>query len=394
MQASDTSFAQSVVATASDVRGTVLEAAGARRLGVDLEASGMFSYRARTCTVQLAWDTGRRVAIVDALAAPVSELAGLLGERGPVKVVHDVAFDARLLAESGVELGNVHDTAVAARMLGRTATGLASLLETELGVRIAKDMQQHDWRVRPLDASMLVYLAGDVAHLEALDRRLWDEVEARGIDAEVLEETRYRIACAVAAARTPPSGPPYLRIKGIDRMAERELAVLREVAEVREREAERRDVPPYRVANNEALLAVARARPTTPAEVARIRGIGVASPAARAFAAELARAVASAGETLPPEERARLERPRMPAAVVRARREREARLLAWRREEAKRRGVDEQVVLPGHCAKEIVGTDVATLLDVARVPGIGAFRLERDGEAIVRALRGDGSPPA
>jgi len=394
MQASDASFAPPVVATAPDVRGLVLEAAGARRLAVDLEASGMFSYRARTCTVQLAWDAGRRVTIVDALTAPVMELAGLLGERGPVKIVHDVAFDARLLAESGVELGNVHDTAVAARMLGRTATGLASLLGAELGVHIGKDMQQHDWRVRLLDASMLAYLAGDVAHLEALDRRLWDEVEARGIDAEVLEETRYRVACAVAAARTPPTGPAYLRIKGIDRMAERELAVLRAVADVREREAERRDVPPYRVANTDALLAVARARPMTPGEVARIRGIGVGSPAARAFAAEVARAVASAGETLPSAERARFERPRTPASVVRARREREGRLLAWRRAEAKRRGVDEQVVLPGHCAKDIVETEIATVPDLARVPGIGAFRLERDGQAIVRALRGDGDPAA
>ena len=69
------------------------------------------------------------------------------------------------------------------------------------------------------------------------------------------------------------------------------------------------------------------------------------------------------------------------------RKEREARLTAWRREEAKKRGVDEQVVLPGHCLKDIAalpGTPDASAL--AAVPGLGAFRVDRDGPAIARAL--------
>jgi ribonuclease D len=340
--------------------------------------------------VQLAWDEGRRVVVVDTLAVPLAGLRDLLGLHGPVKIVHDVAFDARLLAEGGVELGNVHDTAIAARMLGRTATGLATLLEAELGLRITKEMQQHDWRLRPIDATMLAYLAADVAHLEALELKLWSAVVERGIEDEVLEETRYRIASAVSAARAPSTDPPYVRIKGVDRLPERELAILRAVAQIREREAERRDVPPYRVASNDALLAVARARPTSPAAVARIRGIGTSSPDARAFVAELARAVSSAEQTLPESERARFERPRVPAAVAKGRREREARLSAWRRAAAKRRGVDEQVVLPGHCAKDAVEHDITTLEDLARVPGIGEFRVKRDGEDILRALRGEG----
>src|SRR6185312_8592648 len=137
------------------LRDVIAAAGAAERLAVDVEASGMFAYRARTCTLQLAWDGGEKVAVVDALATSIEPLRELLGDSGPVKIVHDVAFDARLLAESGIALGNVHDTAVAARMLSRAATGLATMLEVELGVRIAKTMQQHDWRVRPLDDKML-----------------------------------------------------------------------------------------------------------------------------------------------------------------------------------------------------------------------------------------------
>lgn len=378
-----------VVDWEADLASVAGDAGQAVRLAVDLEASGMFTYRARICTVQLGWRSGERLAVVDALAVPVGGLAPLLGAAGPTKIVHDVAFDARLLAEVGVELGNVHDTAVAARMLGRAATGLASLLESELGLRIAKDRQQDDWRVRPLDAEMLAYLAADVAYLEALETVLWNEVVQRGIEAEVLEETSYRLASASAAAREPQDAPPYLRIKGVDKLSERERAVLRAIALVREREARRRDVPPYRVASSDTLVAIARARPETAREISGMRGVGNASPAARAFVDELARAVASAGELLPEDERALFDRPRPPAAETRARREREVRLMAWRRAEAKQRGVDEQVILPGHCAKDAVDGAVTSVERLARIPGIGAFRVARDGETIVRVLRGD-----
>jgi len=51
--------------------------------------------------------------------------------------------------------------------------------------------------------------------------------------------------------------------------------------------------------------------------------------------------------------------------------------------------VNEQVVLPGHCAKDVVDGDVEHVEDLGRIPGIGAFRVRRDGEAIVRALHAD-----
>ncbi len=383
-----TPFAARIVAREDELRDVVRAAARAPRVAVDVEASGMFSYRARPCTVQLCWGGGEHAVVVDALATPIAPLAELLGDAGPVKIVHDVAFDARLLAENGIPLANVHDTAVAARMLSRLATGLATLLDVELGVHIGKTLQQHDWRLRPLDDRMLGYLADDVVHLEALDDKLWHEAVERGIEDAVLEETRYRIGTAAAASLPAPS-PPYTRVKGAGRLAERELAVLRAVAELREREAERRDVPPHKVASGDALLAIARARPKTVEELGRVRGLPAASPEARAFVTELLGAVRAAGDRIPDDERFHFEPVRMPAALARQRRQREARLTAWRRAEAKRRGVDEQVVLPGHCLKDAVDEGVETVDDLAHVPGFGAFRARAYGESILRALRGE-----
>ncbi len=382
-----------IVARDDELRDVVTAAARAARVAVDVEASGMFAYRARPCTVQLAWDEGGQVAVVDTLATSIAPLGELLGPDGPVKIVHDVAFDARLLAESGIALANVHDTAVAARMLSRLATGLASLLDAELGVHIGKAMQQHDWRVRPLDDRMLEYLAADVVHLEALEQKLWSEVGGHGIEDAVLEETRYRIASAIAATQPPEVVPPYARVKGAGRLAERELAVLRVAADLREREAERRDVPPHKIAPAETLIAIARARPKTAQELARVRGVPIGTPAARAFAAALLPALATASDRIPDDERRYFEPVRLPVAQARLRRQREARLIAWRRTEAKRRGVDEQVVLPGHCLKDTVDADVESLEDLSRVPGLGEFRVRQHGEAILQALRAEEVQP-
>jgi ribonuclease D len=376
-----------VATRAEDVARAATRFAGARRIGFDLESNGLFAYKAQVCTVQLGAEG--EVIVVDALAAALAPLRDLLGEDGPIKVVHDVAFDARMLAEQGIRLGNCHDTSIAARMLGRTSTGLATLLMGELGVAVDKTLQSHDWGKRPFDAAALAYLAADVLHLDALDDTLWAAIEGAGIAEEVEEETRYRLSTAIAAAAEVDARPPYARIKGIERVPPNELPILRRVAELREREAARRDVPPYKVLGNEVLLAIASASPTTLDELRRVRG-ATSGPRAAGLAHEMLRAVAAgiADGGIPEAERALFERPRVPSAVGKARRAREARLLAWRREAAAARGVDEQVVLPGHCVKSLAENSALTAEELARTPGLGAFRVARDGQAILRALEG------
>jgi hypothetical protein len=51
------------------------------------------------------------------------------------------------------------------------------------------------------------------------------------------------------------------------------------------------------------------------------------------------------------------------------------------------------VVLPGHCLKDAADSEPAGLDELARIPGLGAFRVERDGAAILRTLKGEGGSP-
>jgi ribonuclease D len=180
-----------------------------------------------------------------------------------------------------------------------------------------------------------------------------------------------------------------VRLKGIDKLPEAELAVLRHVAAVREEKARALDVPPYKVLAPDVLLAIAHARPRTQAELARIKG-AMQGRRAASIASEILRAVEAglAEPTIPEADRAMLERPRVPSSVARQRRAREQRLSKWRRDEAQRRGVDEQVVLPGHCLQAVADlAEPATIDALAAVPGMGAFRVARSGEAILAALR-------
>ncbi len=375
-----------VLQTDRDVHRVVSELHRESCVAVDIESNGLFRYRPSICTVQLA--TAREVFIVDTLAASPNTLAPLLGAQGPRKILHDVSFDARLLADSGIELANVFDTQLAARMLGRTATGLASLMQAELGISIDKALQHHDWTARPLRAHHIEYLARDVMHLASLAERLERDVRSLGIGQAVEEETRYRLEQAFLCPNLVDPRPPYTRLKGIDRTPASDLPVLRRLADVREKRAKSLDVPPYKVLGPDVLFDIARKKPTSFDELSRIKG-ATSGARARSLAPALLEAV-RLGQTdgpIPETERALFERPRLTSSVVKARRAREVRLTSWRRAEAKKRGVDEQVVLPGHCLQDLASLAEEASLDVlTKVPGIGRFRIEQDGAAIVEAL--------
>jgi ribonuclease D len=374
--------------------------ARAEAVAVDVEANGLHAFRPRLCTVQLAWSEQGEIAIaiVDALATPLGALAGVLGERGPVKVLHDLTFDARMLAEVGAPLARVRDTSVAARLLGFKATGLAAVAESELGVVLHKRFQQHDWSRRPLGEEHLAYLAGDVAHLLAIDARLADKARERDVEDEIADECAYKLATAFAPPRD--GRPAYVRIKGAQALDPTGRAILRRLTLARDAIAGDADVPAFKIVGSDALLELARQRPSSDAAIRALRGpqLGGVARHAKAFAAAV-RLGLEDGD-VPEEDRAHFVRARVDRAAIAVRRAREAQVTAWRREEARARGVDEQVVLPGHCAQDLVqllithdAADPALPAHIAAIAGMGSRRLARYGEALAALARSPAPAP-
>ncbi len=370
----------------------------ARQLPIDVESNGLHAYRARLCTLQIGVVQGSDdlvdpVLVVDPIVAgdhALAPLATALGPAGPRKIVHDLAFDARMLARHDLTLGNVFDTALAARFLGVMATSLAALAESRLGVVLEKTLQHHDWGARPLTQELRPYLAADVAHLPALARSLEDELQKRDIVEEVDAETLYRLSTALASRDDEDPRPAYARIKGAQDLEPRSLSVLRRVADVREMIARRQDRPTFKVMGNETLLEIARSRPKNVPELGRIRGFPrqLGAVVADLFLAAVEQG-ASEGDIPEEERRLYLTPPQKPPReVLEARRGREQRLTGWRRTEAKRREVDEQVILPGHCLQEIANGAPASMEALRAVGGIAECRLARYGADILRLVAG------
>lgn len=378
-----------LLATEDELARAVTRWLEAPRLAVDLEASGMHAYRANVCTIQIA--TAEETTIVDALAVPITSLAPVLGVKGPLKIIHDVGFDARLLAEAGVVLGNVHDTALAASLLGKKQTGLDALMRNELGVSLDKRLQHHDWRKRPLGEPELVYLADDVAHLEALEAKLFAEVEQAGIADALDEETRHRLATAAQAVDVAVP-PPYVRMAD-PKMPKVVLAALRALAAARETIGRTRDVPVQKVLPNDLLVHLADRRPK---DTRTLEGILRGKRLSRDELDALVRAIAL-GERdgdVPAEERERwLTRPRVDPAEKKRERARHGKLTTFRRAKAKERGVEEQVILPGHVLRHLAEHPIDDLEALGRVPGFGGFRAAAFGAELVALLtRPDDTP--
>ncbi len=282
-------------------------------LALDVESNGLFAFEPELCVVQLS--TRGDVVVVDTLVADPSCLADLIGPGGPLVVLHDLGFDARMLSRAGAPLHRVADTALAAAFLGRSSTGLGAVLASELGVDHDKTLQHHDWRARPLDARALRYLSGDVAHLLPLWDKLSAEVAAKGIASELAEETRHRLAEAQAPAED--ARPPLLRVKGVDRLPVADLPLLRALLEARDDLARQLDVPPFKVLANDALVAAAQRRPRSVGELARIDGAHRGR--ARALSRRMLELVGEEHPPLTPEERAGLSpRARRPRTSRRA----------------------------------------------------------------------------
>ncbi|MCZ7678009.1 MAG: HRDC domain-containing protein [Sandaracinaceae bacterium] len=200
----------------------------------------------------------------------------------------------------------------------------------------------------------------------------------RGCASTICSRRPRRRAATCSRARSSPSRSarrgPASRARAIS-TSEAWRCSLRS-PDVREREAEQRDVPPFRVAPNAALYEAARRGARDVRDLARVRGLRGLDEAALAEALALAARGAPAEpevEAPPPEERA-------------ARRAREKALSEWRRAEAERRGVDAQAVLPGHCLRDLARLGARAIEDLSRVEGLGDKRIARYGDALVRVL--------
>jgi ribonuclease D len=231
---------------------------------LDTEADNMNRYRTRVCLLQFLVDG--KVFLVDALA-PLD--FDLLWKRMATKhlVMHGSDYDLRLLYDwCEFRPKSIFDTMLAAQLLNRQRIGLAGLLEEHFGVILSKESQKANWSRRPLTQKLLDYASLDVWHLPDL-RDLLTRQLARLNRLEWLDQQCQR-QIESALVGFPRDDDLAWRIGKSERLRGRGLGVLHAVWHWREEQAGRLDTPPFKVCNNDLLLAISYAAEEGDAEEA------------------------------------------------------------------------------------------------------------------------------
>jgi len=233
---------------------------GTEAVAVDLEADSMYHFQEKVFLIQMAQNG--HIWVIDPLKVDnMSPLAAVFEDDSVEKILHGADYDIRsLYRDFKIEISNLFDTELASRFLGVSQTGLANVLATRFNVHVEKKYQKKDWSKRPLPPEMLAYAAGDVVYLHELTTVLKTELKDVGREQWVREECRLLTQVRPAKINHDPL---FLRFSGAGRLDRRSLAVLEAVLGVRNRFAQKKDRPVYKIMGSREILQIATEKPAT-----------------------------------------------------------------------------------------------------------------------------------
>lgn len=239
----------------ADLAKLVQEIETVERVALDTEADSLHHYREKICLVQVSFNDQHY--LVDPLAGiDLQPLLKVLAER--LLVLHGADYDLRMLSRGyGFRAGEIFDTMLAAQLLGYEQLGLASLVERHCGVTLDKHGQKADWSKRPLSEELLEYATNDTRHLLCLADRLEAELVRTG-RREWFREVCQRLVEVAGGCSEPKKSDGSTRIRGLHRLSsQRARRILEELWRWREREAEKADLPPFKILRPETMVELA-----------------------------------------------------------------------------------------------------------------------------------------
>ncbi len=246
------------------------------------------------------------------------------------------------------------------------------------GVELDKSHQRDDWGQRPLPPESLLYAQMDTHFLPYLR----DELCKHLVDTDNLAEAQELFH---ELTLLPPSEPRSFDPEGYWQLGKpnflnrREMLVLREVYLLREGIAQKQNVPPFRVMNNNALVKIARHHPKTNHQLHT--EVKLAPSLIRRYGRQIIKAV-KRGKTanhLPPPPSAPYPDPEITTRYT--------ALHTWRRERAIKRGVDSDVIISKKALWDLAHKAPATLDDLKNISHMGPWRMENYGEDILDVLQ-------
>jgi ribonuclease D len=171
-----------------------------------------------------------------------------------------------------------------------------SVVSKFLGHQPAKGEQRTDWRRRPLSPAQINYALEDVRYLLRLHKRLTELLSGLERTAWFDDEMRAWQEEVVTAS----SRKDWRRISGIGKLSSRSLAIIRELWQWRNQEAESRDLPVRRVMRDDLMVEIAKRKIDSADKISSIRGLdrGVLKRKAEELAQCVHRGLEGPGEKL------------------------------------------------------------------------------------------------
>lgn len=260
-----------VVESTLELRALTERLSKERFVTVDTEFMRERTFWPKLCLIQLAGE--KEAAIIDPLAKDMDlqPFFDLLVNEQVLKVFHAGRQDIEIFHHlSGRMPKPVFDTQIAAMVCGfGDQVSYQSLAAKLAGARIDKGSRFTDWSRRPLSRRQLEYALADVTHLRKIYERLAEELAKNRREEWLREELAALVNPETYVQEVEEA---WKRIKFQPRDG-RQLALVQRLAEWREREAQRRDVPRRRVLKDEAIVEIANEMPQSVEELKRLRGL-------------------------------------------------------------------------------------------------------------------------
>ena len=238
---------------------------------IDTEFMRETTFYPKLCLIQLAGPDDS--VIIDPLAPDLDLSSFLALMRNPdvTKVFHSGRQDIEILWHLDKCIPSpVFDTQIAAMVCGYgDSVSYEQLAHDLANAKIDKSSRFTDWSQRPLTEAQLSYAQSDVTFLRDVYKALLADLDKTGRRHWLDEEMQ--ILTSPSTYELDPENA-WQRLKGRVRKP-KELAILIEVAALREREARSRDVPRGRVLKDDAMIDIAVSAPRSVEALGRLRSI-------------------------------------------------------------------------------------------------------------------------
>jgi ribonuclease D len=359
-----------------------------RVIALDTESDSLFSYYPKVCLIQLsAYENGDGSAIRDYLVDPlamhtITPLTDLLSQPSYEIVMHAADNDLLVLQRDfGIAVERLFDTQLAARILGKDKVGLAAILDEEFGVTSNKRMQRTDWGNRPLQPDQIVYAQMDTHYLLPLRKKYSAELQSAGRWQEAQEAFSQLVDTEFESRE--PSDRTMWQMRETRMLPQEDLGVLEALWQWRENEAQRRDIPPFKVMGNKALAELAESQPATKQELEDTPHIGRAT--VHRYGSQLLDVIRYGQrrpQPAPPEPAGRPDY-RLDRKVM----ARYDALRKWRTHTAERRGVAPEIVMANGTLLEVAKYAPQNLEELQKIRDIGPWKAETYGPAMLEIVK-------